>query len=79
MIDPLQVLSEEPTAVTPHGGFCGGESQQWLSYPTNLHVRFDERGGEMRSHVRSCFAKRNETLAEALKRLRTWAGRATTL
>ena len=34
MIDPPQVLSEEPTAVTPHGGFCGGESQQWLSYPT---------------------------------------------
>jgi hypothetical protein len=42
-IDPPQVLSEEPTAVTPHGGFCGGESQQWLSYPTNLPVRFDER------------------------------------
>ena len=39
MIDPPQVLSEEPTAVTPHGGFCGGESQQWLSYPTNLPVR----------------------------------------
>ena len=34
MIDPPQVLSEEPTAVTPHGGICGGESQQWLSYPT---------------------------------------------
>jgi hypothetical protein len=29
-----------PTAVTPHGGFCGGESQQWLSYPTNLHAGF---------------------------------------
>jgi hypothetical protein len=39
MIDPPQVLSEEPTAVTPHGGFCGGESQQWLSYPTKPHVR----------------------------------------
>ena len=39
MIDPPQVLSEEPTAVTPHGGFCGGESQQWLSYPTILHAR----------------------------------------
>src|ERR1700694_4189065 len=45
-IDPPQVLSEEPTAVTPHGGFCGGESQQWLSYPTNLPVRFDERDVE---------------------------------
>ena len=45
-IDPPRVLSEEPTAVTPHGGICGGESQQWLSYPTNLHVRFDERGVE---------------------------------
>ena len=44
MIDPPQVLSEEPTAVTPHGGFCGGESQQWPSYPTNLPVRFHERG-----------------------------------
>jgi hypothetical protein len=20
--------------VTPHGGFCGGKSQQWLRYPT---------------------------------------------
>ena len=45
-IDTPRVLSEEPTAVTPHGGICGGESQQWLSYPTNLHVRFDERGVE---------------------------------
>ena len=43
MIDPPQVLSEEPTAVTPHGGFCGGKSQQWPSYPTDLRVRFDER------------------------------------
>jgi hypothetical protein len=49
MIDPPQVLSEEPTAVTPHGGFCGGESQQWLSYPTDLHVRFDERDVETES------------------------------
>ena len=46
MIDPPRVRSEEPTAVTPHGGICGGESQQWLSYPTNLHVRFDEGGVE---------------------------------
>jgi hypothetical protein len=46
MIDSPRVLSEEPTAVTPHGGICGGESQQWLSYPTKPHVRFDERGGE---------------------------------
>jgi hypothetical protein len=44
MIDPPQVLSEEPTAVTPHGGFCGGESQQWPSYPTKLHVRICEGG-----------------------------------
>ena len=43
MIDPPQVRPEEPTAVTPHGGICGGESQQWLSYLTDLHVRFDER------------------------------------
>jgi hypothetical protein len=34
------------TAVTPHGGIRGGESQQWLSYPTNPPVRFDERGVE---------------------------------
>src|SRR5258708_3015670 len=46
MINPPQVLSEEPTAVTPHGGFCGGESQQWLSYPTKLHVRICEGGVE---------------------------------
>ena len=43
MIDPPQVRPEEPTAVTPHGGIRGGESQQWLSYPTNLHVRFGNR------------------------------------
>jgi hypothetical protein len=46
MINSPQVLSEEPTAVTPHGGFCGGESQQWLSYPTKLHVRICEGGVE---------------------------------
>ena len=45
-IGPPRVLSEEPTAVTPHGGICGGESQQWLSYPTDPHVRFDEGGVE---------------------------------
>src|SRR5260370_22757229 len=39
MINPPQVLPEEPTAVTPHGGFCGGKSQQWLRYPTNPLVR----------------------------------------
>jgi len=42
-------LPEEPIAVTPHDGICGGESQQWLIYPTNLHVRFDERGVETES------------------------------
>ena len=36
MIDPPQVRPEEPTAVTPHGGIRGGESQQWLSYPTAM-------------------------------------------
>src|SRR3954447_22917447 len=46
MIHPPQVGLEEPIAVTPHDGICGGESQQWLSYPTNPHVRFDERGRE---------------------------------
>ena len=46
MIDPPQVLSEEPTAVTPHGGIRGGESQQSLSYPTKPPVRFGGRGGE---------------------------------
>jgi hypothetical protein len=46
MIDPPQVRPEEPTAVTPHGGICGGESQQWLSYPTMPHARICE--GESR-------------------------------
>src|SRR4029077_9199913 len=46
LIDPPRVLSEEPTAVTPHGGIRGGESQQWLSYPTNPRVGFDERDVE---------------------------------
>ena len=34
MINPPQVLPEEPTAVTPHGGICGSKSQQRLRYPT---------------------------------------------
>ena len=38
MINPRPVLPEELTAVTPHGGFCGGKSQQWLRYPTKLHA-----------------------------------------
>src|SRR3954453_20476359 len=38
MINPPQVRPEEPTAVTPHGGICGGKSQQWLSYPTKPHA-----------------------------------------
>ena len=46
MIDPPQVLSEEPTAVTPHGGICGGESQQWLSYPTKPHAGICAGGRE---------------------------------
>ena len=44
MIHPPQVRPEEPTAVTPHGGFCGGKSQQWLRYPTDPHVRFGGGG-----------------------------------
>jgi hypothetical protein len=44
MINPPQVLPEEPTAVTPHGGFCGGKSQQWLRYPTKPHAAFDVEG-----------------------------------
>jgi hypothetical protein len=46
-IDPPQVLSEEPTAVTPHGGICGGESQQWLSYPTIPPARIWAGGSAM--------------------------------
>ncbi len=46
MIDPPRVLSEEPTAVTPHGGICGGESQQWLSYPTKPHAGICAGGRE---------------------------------
>ena len=38
-IAPPPVLPEEPAAVTPHGGFRGGKSQQWLRYPINPHVR----------------------------------------
>jgi hypothetical protein len=46
MINPPQVLPKEPTAVTPHGGICGGKSQQWLRYPTNPPVRFEARDVE---------------------------------
>jgi hypothetical protein len=46
MINPPQVRPEEPTAVTPHGGICGGKSQQWLSYPTKPHVRIYAGGAQ---------------------------------
>jgi hypothetical protein len=46
MINPPPVLPEEPTAVTPHGGFRGGKSQQWLRYPTMPHVRFCAGGAQ---------------------------------
>ena len=49
MIDPPQDRPEEPTAVTPHGGIRGGESQQWLSYPTDPPVRFGGRGDRTQS------------------------------
>ena len=32
--------------------------------------------GQVKSHIRFCFAKRSETLAEALKRLERWRDRA---
>src|SRR6266567_2886626 len=51
MINPPQVLPEEPTAVTPHGGFCGGKSQQWLRYPTNPHVRICAGGVRRRTSL----------------------------
>ena len=49
MINPPQVRPEEPTAVTPHGGICGGKSQQWLSYPTKSVRR---ENGESNPHPR---------------------------
>src|SRR3954449_9912389 len=65
MIHPPQVRPEEPIAVTPHDGICGGESQQWLSYPTNPHVRFDERGRGReteRCHTRPKLPRPSSTL-----------------
>ena len=50
MIKPPQVLPEEPTAVTPHGGFCGGKSQQWLRYPTKPPARICEGEAEWPSY-----------------------------
>jgi hypothetical protein len=50
MINPPQVLPEEPTAVTPHGGFCGGKSQQWLRYPTRPPARICEGEAEWPSY-----------------------------
>src|SRR4051794_6389210 len=67
MIHPPQVRPEEPIAVTPHDGICGGESQQWLSYPTNPHVRFDERGRETeRCHTRPKLPRPSSTLRWAV-------------
>src|SRR3954462_13755314 len=50
MIHPPQVRLEEPIAVTPHDGICGGESQQWLSYPTN-RTSGSVRGGDGKRSV----------------------------
>jgi hypothetical protein len=54
MINPPQVLPEEPTAVTPHGGFCGGKRQQWLRYPTNPLVRICAGGVRRRTSLVRC-------------------------
>src|SRR3954462_12600091 len=68
MINPPQVRPEEPIAVTPHDGICGGKSQQWLSYPTNPHVRFDERGRETeRCHTRPKLPRPSSTLPTSIR------------
>ena len=36
---------EEPGALKGHARIRGGESQQWLIYPTNLHAGFRPGGG----------------------------------
>jgi hypothetical protein len=43
-------VSEEPGAVTPHAGICGGESQRWLSYPTKPQARICEGEAEWLSY-----------------------------
>ena len=62
MINPPQVLPEEPTAVTPHGGICGGKSQRWLSYPTRLHVRICEGASSDRRLYSTLLASRLASL-----------------
>ena len=39
MINPPQVRPEEPTAVTPHGGICGGEKPAMAELPDNAARR----------------------------------------
>jgi hypothetical protein len=53
MIAPPPVLPEEPAAVTPHGGICGGKSQQWLRYLSNLHAGFCLGGRVQEGHAGS--------------------------
>jgi hypothetical protein len=44
--------SEEPIAGKPHDGICGGESQQWLSYPTFVQNRtLSGQGPEHRTNL----------------------------
>jgi hypothetical protein len=59
MIKPPQVLPEEPTAVTPHGGFCGGKSQQWLRYPTKPPARICEGEAEWPSYSTATRCRRS--------------------
>ena len=63
MIDSPRVLSEEPTAVTPHGGICGGESQQWLSYPTKPQAGICAGGSEKSLALPRQIAYKNASLA----------------
>jgi hypothetical protein len=53
--------SEEPIAGKPHDGICGGESQQWLSYPTNLcHFQTAKQVGHRRAASASVAAQRRD-------------------
>ena len=46
--------SEEPIAGKPHDGICGGESQQWPSYPTFVRNRTLSQKVNKISGFRNC-------------------------
>jgi len=61
--------SEEPIAGKPHDGICGGESQQWLSYPTSVRNCWGGRPHGIKCQNWGCEQPRPEPSMTQYKRI----------